>query len=98
MVRDESLNILFAARDTTSSLLTFVAYLLMDNPEVENRMRQEVLDICGPDRAPTIADIKKMKYSALPPIHRIETDLTSRGGPRRNTTPLSTCTVQHQTE
>ncbi|CCA71526.1 hypothetical protein PIIN_05462 [Serendipita indica DSM 11827] len=62
MVRDESLNILFAARDTTSSLLTSVAYLLMENPDVEKKMRQEVLDICGPDRTPSIADIRKMKY------------------------------------
>jgi cytochrome P450 len=60
-VRDETLNILFAARDTTSSLLTFMAYLLMEHPDVANRMREEINDICA-SRAPNIADIKKMKY------------------------------------
>jgi cytochrome P450 len=60
-VRDESLNILFAARDTTSALLTFTAYLLMEHPDVANRMREEINNICG-SRVPDITDIKKMKY------------------------------------
>ncbi|KAG8817330.1 hypothetical protein FRC17_011279 [Serendipita sp. 399] len=60
-VRDESLNILFAARDTTSSLLTWIAYMLMEHPEVEKKMREEVLEICG-DRVPDYSDVKRMKY------------------------------------
>ena len=60
-VRDESLNVLFAARDTTSSLLTFTAYLLMEHPDVASRMKEEINDVCG-SRTPTINDIKKMKY------------------------------------
>lgn len=61
-VRDESLNILFAARDTTSCLLTFTAYLLMEHPDVADKMHEEVTTICGLHRSPDSNDIKKMKY------------------------------------
>ncbi|CAG8541440.1 12004_t:CDS:10 [Acaulospora colombiana] len=62
-VRDEALNILFAARDTTSSLLTFTGYILMEHPDVAEKMRAEILEICPSGRLPNVADIKKMKYT-----------------------------------
>ncbi|PVF96582.1 cytochrome P450 [Serendipita vermifera] len=62
-VRDEALNILFAARDTTSSLLTFSSYILMEHPDVAEKMRAEILEICQSGRLPNVADIKKMKYT-----------------------------------
>ncbi|KAH9840624.1 cytochrome P450 [Rhodofomes roseus] len=62
VMRDQLLNILLASRDTTSSLLTSVTYFLAMHPDVAKRLRAEVLDYCGVDKAPTFDDIKNMKY------------------------------------
>jgi len=61
MIRDQLLNILLAARDTTACLLTYVTYLLALHPNVARRLREEVLDICG-HGTPTYETIKKLKY------------------------------------
>ncbi|KAJ7056207.1 cytochrome P450 [Mycena amicta] len=62
ILRDEILNIGLAGRDTTSTLLTFVIYMLTKHPEVLAKLRAEVLDVVGPTRAPTHEDIREMKY------------------------------------
>ncbi|KAH9894448.1 cytochrome P450 monooxygenase pc-2 [Cubamyces lactineus] len=62
LLHDETLNILIAGRDTTASTLTFVVYLMCLNPNAFKRLRQEVLETCGPTEMPTFDGVKKMKY------------------------------------
>ncbi|KAF9236778.1 cytochrome P450 monooxygenase CYP63 [Melanogaster broomeanus] len=61
MIRDQLLNILLAARDTTACLLTYVTYFLALHPEMARRLRSEVLDVCGYG-SPSYEHIRKLKY------------------------------------
>jgi cytochrome P450 len=49
----------------TSSLLTFVIYLLALYPDVCHRLREEVLDTFGPTGTPTYGHLKEMDYRAF---------------------------------
>ncbi|PIL35071.1 cytochrome P450 [Ganoderma sinense ZZ0214-1] len=62
VIKDETLNILLAGRDTTACTLTFSVYMLAEHPSVLARLRQEVLDVVGPTRRPSYEDIREMKY------------------------------------
>ncbi|KAF9650971.1 cytochrome P450 [Thelephora ganbajun] len=62
ILRDETLNILIAGRDTTASTLTFMVFLLSLHPEVFERLRAEVLEVVGPTERPTYENIREMKY------------------------------------
>ena len=62
LIRDETLNILLAGRDTTASTLTFAVYRLAERPDMLRRLREEILDVVGPTRRPTYDDIRNLKY------------------------------------
>ena len=62
VIKDETLNILLAGRDTTSCTLTFAVYALTQHPDVLSRLRAEVLRVVGPTSRPTYDDIREMKY------------------------------------
>ncbi|KAK2462353.1 hypothetical protein APHAL10511_005659 [Amanita phalloides] len=62
MLRDETLNILLAGRDTTANTITFSVYMLAEHPKILERLRKEVLDCVGNSRRPTYDDVKDMKY------------------------------------
>ncbi|KAI0747481.1 cytochrome P450 [Fomes fomentarius] len=62
VIKDETLNILLAGRDTTSCTLTFAVYALAQHPDVLNKLRSEVLKVVGSSRRPTYDDIREMKY------------------------------------
>jgi cytochrome P450 len=62
VIRDQLVAILLAGRDTTASTLSWTFYELGRHPEVVSRLRQEILDTVGPERKPTYADLKGMKY------------------------------------
>ncbi|KAF9450762.1 cytochrome P450 [Macrolepiota fuliginosa MF-IS2] len=62
ILKDETLNIMLAGRDTTAATLTFTVYLLSQHPDVMKRLRQEILDKVGPTRRPTFDDIREMRY------------------------------------
>ena len=62
MLKDETLNILLAGRDTTACTLTFAVFALAEHPDVLDRLRKEVLDVVGPSKRPTYDDIREMKY------------------------------------
>ncbi|KAG1800354.1 cytochrome P450 [Suillus plorans] len=62
VIKDETLNILLAGRDTTASTLTSAIYLLAMHPEILSRLREEIISKVGPIRMPTYGDIKEMKY------------------------------------
>ncbi|KAH9913197.1 cytochrome P450 [Amylocystis lapponica] len=62
VLRDETLNILLAGRDTTAATLTFAVYKLAQNPHIFARLREEVLSKVGSARPPSYDDIRDMKY------------------------------------
>ncbi|KAG1847196.1 cytochrome P450 [Suillus subalutaceus] len=62
IIKDETLNILLAGRDTTASTLTSAVYLLAMHPEFLTRLREEIISKVGLTRRPTYDDIKEMKY------------------------------------
>ncbi|KIM77311.1 hypothetical protein PILCRDRAFT_825474 [Piloderma croceum F 1598] len=63
LLRDETVNILIAGRDTTASLLTSAIYCLSQHPEVAEKLRKEIINKVGLARSPTYEDIKDMKYT-----------------------------------
>ncbi|KAI1783314.1 cytochrome P450 [Ganoderma leucocontextum] len=62
MLKDETLNILLAGRDTTVCTLTFSAFTVAEHPAMLERLRKEMLDVVGPTRPPPYEDIREMKY------------------------------------
>ncbi|KAG9010037.1 hypothetical protein FRB94_011014 [Tulasnella sp. JGI-2019a] len=62
MIRDELLNILLAARDTTAHAITAVMYFLATHPTIMARLREEINDVVGPVTTPTFVQVKDMKY------------------------------------
>ncbi|KAJ4486551.1 cytochrome P450 [Lentinula edodes] len=62
VLKDETLNILIAGRDTTAATLTFVVYFLSMYPEIMDRLRKEILEKVGPSQRPTYDDIRDMKF------------------------------------
>ncbi|KAH7929020.1 cytochrome P450 [Leucogyrophana mollusca] len=62
ILRDEVVNIMTAARDTTASTLTFTLYFLATHPQVYSRLREEVLTKVGSTSRPTYDNIRDMKY------------------------------------
>ncbi|KAF9530962.1 cytochrome P450 [Crepidotus variabilis] len=62
ILQDELVNLLVAGRDTTAGLITFSLYMITQHPDVEQRLRQEILEKVGPDAAPAYASMRDMKY------------------------------------
>jgi len=61
LIRDELVNILIAARDSTTALLTFLFYLLSLHPEVLSKLRSEMLAVV-PVSPPSYEDVRKLRY------------------------------------
>ncbi|KAG8871384.1 hypothetical protein FRB98_000821 [Tulasnella sp. 332] len=62
LVRDQLLNMLLAARDTTANVLAFTCYLLSMHPDVLEQLRQEVLANFGHTGLPTYDNMKSLVY------------------------------------
>lgn len=62
ILRDETLNIMVAGRDTTAALITFTVYMLSEHPRAYDRLRQEVISTLGNEKRPTPEDLRNMKY------------------------------------
>ncbi|KAL1680385.1 cytochrome P450 [Schizophyllum commune] len=62
VLKDETLNIMIAGRDTTAGTLSFILYFLTQYPTALARLREEVLTVVGPHRTPTYEDIREMKF------------------------------------
>jgi cytochrome P450 len=62
VLKDETMNIMIAGRDTTAATLTFAIYLLAEHPAVLNSLREEILRKVGSDRRPTYGDLRDMRY------------------------------------
>ncbi len=61
VLRDQMLHLLVASRDTTASLLCNLFFMLAKEPERYQRLRQEVLSVCG-DAPPLPEQLKQMEY------------------------------------
>ena len=61
-LRDQIVAVLLAGRDTTAGTLSFLFYELRRYPQIVARLRQEILDTLGTDRAPSYDDLKNMYY------------------------------------
>jgi cytochrome P450 len=61
-LRDELMTVLIAGHETSSSALTWAWYLLGKNPEVEERLHQELKSVLD-GRTPTIDDLTQLKYT-----------------------------------
>lgn len=59
-LRDESLNILLAGRDTTASLLSHTFHVLARRPDIVKKLKAEVDELGG--KKPTYETLKSMKY------------------------------------
>ncbi|KAF5361432.1 hypothetical protein D9758_006163 [Tetrapyrgos nigripes] len=62
IIRDQLLSLLLASRDTTACLLTYVVYFMAIYPDIARKLRNEVLEHCGPRSPPTYEQIRNMKY------------------------------------
>lgn len=62
VLRDQLVAVLLAGRDTTAGTLSWTFYELSRNPEITRKLREEIIEQVGLDRAPTYEDLKSMKY------------------------------------
>jgi cytochrome P450 len=61
-LRDELMTVLIAGHETSSTALTWTWYLLSRNPEVEEKLHEELKSVLG-GRTPTIEDLPRLKYT-----------------------------------
>jgi len=68
-LRDIVMNMIIAGRDTTAQALSWMIYMLDAHPEVKERIRQEVKEVCGENcdlrngEAPVYEDIQRMAFT-----------------------------------
>jgi cytochrome P450 len=63
-VRDEVITMFLAGHETTAVALSWTWYLLAQHPEVEARLAEELRDVLA-GRAPTVADLPRLRYAAM---------------------------------
>jgi cytochrome P450 len=63
-VRDEALTLFLAGHETTANALTWMWYLLSQNPECEAKLHQELDTVVG-GRVPQMADLPQLRYTEM---------------------------------
>ena len=63
-LRDEVMTIFLAGHETVALTLSWAWYLLAQNPEVEKQFHAELDEVLG-GRAPTVADLARLKYTDM---------------------------------
>jgi cytochrome P450 len=63
-VRDEVMTLFLAGHETTAVALSWTWYLLAQNPRVEAALGEELRTVLN-GRAPTVADLPKLRYTAM---------------------------------
>ncbi|MGI4855072.1 MAG: cytochrome P450 [Janthinobacterium lividum] len=63
-LRDEVLTIFLAGYETTANALSWTWYLLATNPEIQERMSEEIARVLG-DRPATLEDFPQLKYTTM---------------------------------
>lgn len=61
-LRNEAATIFMAGHETTAATLTWAWYLLSGAPWVEERLLQEIKQVCG-NRMPTVDDVPKLEWA-----------------------------------
>ncbi|MEJ7688024.1 MAG: cytochrome P450, partial [Variovorax sp.] len=63
-IRDECIEFLIAGHETTSGLLSFAIYFLLNNPDAMTKAQAEVDSVLGPDPSvkPTYAQVNRLVY------------------------------------
>jgi len=61
LVRDQLMNFFLAGRDTTAVLIAWTCYLLAKHPDVEKKLREEILSVVGQEK-PTMKHTKQLKF------------------------------------
>ena len=62
LVRDEAITMFFAGHETTARTLSFMWYALSQNPEVAEKLHEEIDRVVG-DKFPSIDDLKQLPYT-----------------------------------
>jgi cytochrome P450 len=62
-LRDEVMTLFLAGHETTANALTWTFYLLSQNPEVEQKLFEELQAVLGDKRAPTVEDVQHLEYT-----------------------------------
>ena len=63
-LHDEMMTLFLAGHETTASALTWIWYLLSQNPEAETKLLEELHSVLG-GRAPAMADLPKLPYTDM---------------------------------
>jgi len=63
-LRDEMMTLFLAGQDTTANALTWTWYLLARNPDVEQKLHEELQRVLA-GRAPVAADLVKLPYTEM---------------------------------
>jgi cytochrome P450 len=62
-LRDELITILLAGHETTAATLSFAWYEMSQQPEIGERMREEVRQVLGDDGMPEYEDLHRLTYT-----------------------------------
>ncbi|KAK3674557.1 hypothetical protein LTR78_005643 [Recurvomyces mirabilis] len=62
VLRDQLVAVLLAGRDTTAVTLSWLTYELSRNPQVVQKLRQEIISTVGLEDVPTYDNLKNMRY------------------------------------
>ncbi|KAG8897159.1 hypothetical protein FRB99_008393 [Tulasnella sp. 403] len=62
VIKDQLLNMLLAARDTTAGLLSFACYMLAKHPHVMKKLQEEVSSQIGASSHPSYEEMRQLKY------------------------------------
>jgi cytochrome P450 len=61
-LRDEIMTLFLAGHETTANALTWTLYLISQNHDVESKIIEEIRQVVGGERPPTVEDIGKFQY------------------------------------
>ena len=62
-LRDDLVSILIAGHETTGAVLTWLSYMLMQNPECMAELQAELDEVLGDRATPTYEDIPNLRYT-----------------------------------
>lgn len=60
LIMDECKTFFFAGHETTALLLTWTMMLLADNPTWQEKVRDEIREVCGCDGLPSVDQLSKL--------------------------------------
>lgn len=63
-LRDEVMTLFLAGHETTAIALSWACYLIAQNPEVEEKLAEELRTVLG-DRVPTPEDLGQLRYTEM---------------------------------